>query len=360
MSVNPNSLKKNLQRIMNREISEIRQLPFEEANSLTGKTSTGGSPISKFRISFTDAEVTEVIVKFKSAKVILNGIRFLNFKKSGKLYYYLARFHSILSFDHSFLREIIFYNNVDAELKEALPFVFGTYHNKFKNRYMIVMREFAPVEKPTKDLVYHVLDTILQFHILFYGKKETVTQFKLNCYSAEDYKKSRPLLRGLFEKLSRENALYFQKELPFLLHFIDTIHEKRKALKEHCTLTHNDFGPRNLFFDGEKVILYDWELAAYQNPEHDLIEYLTFVLHEFSDSEVREILRYYKKKLFSAIELKIKEEDYQKILEFNISEFIVNKLTVYRTAGKTISLDFIEDLCRNSARLLRIIKRESK
>ena len=44
------------------------------------------------------------------------------------------------------------------------------------------------------------------------------------------------------------------------------------------------------FFNGENIIIYDWELAAYGNPEHDLIEYLSFVLHEFSDSEVYDIM----------------------------------------------------------------------
>lgn len=368
MSAKVTNLKKKLQRIMKKRIREIKRLPFEEQNSLTGRAIMGKSPISKFQISFEDGEMMEVIIKFKSSKVITNGIAFLNYEKSPGLYYYLARYHRILGYDRSFLREIVFYNTIaeklkyehQNELKELLPFVFGTYRNMLQNSYMIVMREFSGGQKTTRDSIYPVLDNILKFHILFYGKRELISNFKLNFHCAEDYKKARPLLRGLFEKFKGENSLYFKEELPFLLHFIDAIHERKSELKEHFSLTHNDFCPRNLFFDGKKIIFYDWELAAYQNPEHDLVEYLCFVLHEFSDSEVMDIIEYYKNKLFGALNLNITQEEYRRILEFNISEFIINKLSLYRTAAKTFSIDFVEELCLNSARLLRIIKNYKK
>jgi hypothetical protein len=313
----------------------------------------------KLRLFFKDDEVSDVIVKCKSSKVILNGIKLLNYEKSRKLYYALVRYHRILSFDGSFIREIAFYNKIRKDLRQLLPFVYGTYQNKLKNQYMIVMKEFSKVEIPSKDLVYRVLDSILPFHISFYGKKELVTSLKLNYYSVKDYQKSRPLIRGLFEKFGSENVIYFKESLPYLMNFIDTIHEKREELREHFTLTHNDFSPRNMFFDGETIILYDWELSAYRNTEYDVIEYLSFVLHEFSNSEVYDIMEYHRENLFSALDISMSNEEYQKILEFNISEFIVNKLSVYRKAGKFFTLDFIENLCVNSARLFGLIRRRA-
>lgn len=72
-----------------------------------------------------------------------------------------------------------------------------------------------------------------------------------------------------------------------------------------------------------------------------------------------DIMEYHREKLFSALNINMSKEEYQKILEFNISEFIVNKLSVYRRAGKFFKLDFIEDLCVNSARLFGLIKRNT-
>ena len=153
--------------IMNKNISKIVQLPLEGEDSLTGQTSLGEAPILKLRLFFKDDEVSDVIVKCKSSKVILNGIKLLNYEKSRKLYYALARHHRILGFDGSFLREIAFYNKIRKDLRQLLPFVYGTYQNKLKNQYMIVMKEFFEVEIPSKDLVYRVLDSILPFHISF-------------------------------------------------------------------------------------------------------------------------------------------------------------------------------------------------
>lgn len=356
MQIQKKSVIKEMQGMMGREINELVKLPLEEDNSLTGKTSLGAPPISKLRIFFKDAEVCDVIVKSKSSKVILNGIKLLNFEKSGNLFYHLLRYHRILSFDHSFLREISFYNHIEKDLRSSLPHVYGTYQNRLKDRYLIVMREFCKVEVSGKELAYRVLDSILPFHLAYYGKKESVARLKLNCYSLKDYERSRFLLRTLFEGFGDENRLYFQENLSYLMIFIENIHIRKGALGEHFTLTHNDLSPRNLYFDGNGVILYDWELAAYQNPEHDLIEYLCFVLHDFSDSEVFELMTYYKENLFEALNLTMSDGQYQKILEFNAAEFIVNKLSVYRRAGKTFPLDFIDDLCRNAARLLWLIR----
>lgn len=356
MSMRDRDLIDHLGKIFRREVTGISPLPFEDANSLTGKTSMGVSPISKYRLYFEDGEERDIIVKLKSSKVILNGIRLLNFSKKLSLYYYLARYHKILSFDHSFLREIKYYNNISEELKPVLPLVYGSHHSRAKDSYIIAMKEFTGNQPLTKDVIYSVLDHILLFHISFYGKGEVVKRFHLNYYSLSDYKKSRPLLRALFQVLKEENRVYFGEDEAYLLEFIDGIHLERSKLKEHFTLTHNDFGPRNMAFDGENIIFYDWELSAYQNPEHDLIEYLCFVLHDFSYEDLGYIISYYKNRLFQGIGLSMAEGDYDRILLFNISEFIVNKLSVYRTAGKTFQLDFIENLCKNAAKLLRYLR----
>ena len=72
-----------------------------------------------------------------------------------------------------------------------------------------------------------------------------------------------------------------------------------------------------------------------------------------------DIMEYHREKLFLALNINMSKEEHQKILEFNISEFIVNKLSVYRRAGKFFSLDFIENLCINSARLFGLIRRNT-
>ena len=106
------------------------------------------------------------------------------------------------------------------------------------------------------------------------------------------------------------------------------------------------------------MLIYDWELACYQNPEHDLIEFLIFELHKFADDEVRELIAYYKNNLLSALNINIQKADYERILEFNTLEYIVNKLSVYRLADVSLKLAFIKQMCKNAARMLLIIEEE--
>ena len=109
-----------------------------------------------------------------------------------------------------------------------------------------------------------------------------------------------------------------------------------------------------MFFSEGDFLIYDWELSCYQNPEHDIVEFLIFVLHELSDDEVKSGIEYYKRELFEKLKLDISKEDYKRILEFNILEYTVNKLSVYRLADRRYKLDFTEQICMNTSRLIKI------
>ena len=203
------------------------------------------------------------------------------------------------------------------------------------------MREIKDSFEFDKSYIYKTLDVIIKFHKQYYGKKECCDIYRLNYYTNHDYKRSRKLLSYIFHKI--EN-------------FLENIHIYHKNLPEHRSLTHNDFTTRNIFFLKEDLLIYDWELACYQNPEHDLIEFLIFELHKFADDEVRELIAYYKNNLLSALNINIQKADYERILEFNTLEYIVNKLSVYRLADVSLKLAFIKQMCKNAARILVIIE----
>ena len=95
MLIQKKSFKRHLQIIMNKDISKIVQLPLEGGDSLTGKTSLGETPILKLRLFFKDDEVSDVIVKCKSSKVILNGIKLLNYEKAGS---YIVLWQDIIEY----------------------------------------------------------------------------------------------------------------------------------------------------------------------------------------------------------------------------------------------------------------------
>ena len=353
------NLKKIFEKELKKDIVKIEELKFEDKEGITGKVEQSSLNLHKYGIVCKDGLSKEVLVKSKSRNIIKNGIRLLNYDNDTRLLYLLIRYHKVLSFDKNYIRELKFYENIDIELKKHTIACYGCYKNSLQSKYLIFMKEIKDSFEFDKSYIYKTLDVIIKFHKQYYGKKECCDTYKLNYYSNHDYKISRILLSYIFHKFDTENKTYFSsKELEKIENFLENIHIYHKNLPKHLSLTHNDFTARNIFFRKETVLIYDWELACYQNPEHDLIEFLIFELHKFADNEVRELMAYYKNNLLSALNINIQNEDYKRILKFNTLEYIVNKLSVYRLADVSLKFDFMSRVCKNAARMLLIIEED--
>ena len=359
MTPEKENLKKIFEKVLKKDIVKIEELKFEDKEGITGKVEQSSVNLYRYGIVFKEGLSKEILVKSKSRNIIKNGIRLLNYDNDIRLLYLLIRYHKVLSFDKNYIRELKFYENIDIELKKHTIACYGCYKNSLQSKCLIFMREIKDSFEFDKSYIYKTLDVIIKFHKQYYGKKECYDIYRLNYYTNHDYKRSRKLLSYIFHKFDNENKVYFSsKGLEKIENFLENIHIYHKNLPEHRSLTHNDFTARNIFFLKEDLLIYDWELACYQNPEHDLIEFLIFELHKFADDKVRELITYYKNNLLSALNINIQKADYERILEFNTLEYIVNKLSVYRLADVSLKLAFIKQMCKNAARMLLIIEEE--
>ena len=357
MTPEKENLKKIFEKIFKKDIAKIEELKFEDKEGITGRVEQSSVNLHKYGIVFKDGLSKEVLVKSKSRNIIKNGIRLLNHDNDIYLLYLLTRYHKVLSFDKNYIRELKFYENIDIELKKYTIPCYGCYKNSLQSKYFIFMKEIKDSFEFDKSYIYKTLDVIIKFHKQYYGKKECCDIYRLNYYTNHDYKRSRKLLSYIFHKFDKENKVYFSsKGLEKIEDFLVNIHIYHKKLPKHLSLTHNDFTARNIFFRKEAVLIYDWELACYQNPEHDLIEFLIFELQRFDDNEVRELIAYYKNNLLSALNINIQKADYERILEFNTLEYIVNKLSVYRLADVSLKFDFMSRVCKNASRVLLIVE----
>lgn len=352
-------LKAKFEGIFQKKIKYIYPLAFEDKEGITGKASLSKPSIYKFQIGFEQGECLDVVCKFKSRQVIGNGIKLLNHDRDLKFLYLLLTRHKILGFDRSHIRELTFYCKIGQGLRQHLIPSWGIFRNDIKDQYMILMEEVKLEKTWDKAKIYDILDSIFPFHQAFYQKPEAVKDLGLNYYRNADYKRSRPLFRHMFDKFGEENKKFFSLgQIRQIVDFIDKIHLYHAGVKDHASLTHNDFNLRNIFYNQEQILIYDWELACFQNPEHDIIEFLVFILQDLEDEEVLAILRYYKHKAYQALGLNFSALAYQAILSFNLMEYIVNKLSLYRLANQTLKLDFVDQMCINSRRLLDLLREE--
>jgi thiamine kinase-like enzyme len=137
--------------------------------------------------------------------------------------------------------------------------------------------------------------------------------------------------------------------IDFLDHLSDRIDEMNAF---PMTLTHNDFNCRNICLRDEteeiRLVVYDWELACYQNPQHDVIEFLAYVLPEkTSKATIDEYAEYYRSRLEEKTGLSFSKDEFHRILYLNAVELGLVRFNLYLLSHNIVKFDFIERVYRN-------------
>ena len=337
--------------------TSVRQLPLaSEPDSISGRVSLSRPSVFRLAVGYEDGREEICILKLKSEQIIKKGIELINCDRSPEFQQKLEAARSILGYDGSHIRESRFYGNVASSLGVYLPSFIGSFYDAESGLYAILMREYGSDCAPNVKLLLDALDAITDFHAHYYNRRECVDSLNLNHHTTDVYREQKGILLGMLDRLEAENAATFSPEHRRLLYdFALHIEEHHASLPKHETLTHNDFTPRNIFWRKSGIMIYDWELACYQCPEHDLIEFLLFVMPHLSDGEIASLIEYFKEKLFTKCGICFDGETYGRILRFNLLEYCVNRLSLYSVCNKALHVDFIGELARGAERLLTLM-----
>ncbi len=333
--------------------SSVSKSSLEGEDGISNRFSSADAGVQRYTAEFPDGTEKRFIGKKKSFRIVLNGILMLC-EGDALLLAMLLLNHRILGYNGSALRESRLYSAFDESLQKHIPRVYGSASRRMHGDCFIAMEEF-PHAQPCRDDLYSVIDAILPFHAQYYGNEEFARTYGVNIYNKAIHRRSRRGLRRMFAHLEKENAAVFgEKKTSAINAFIDAFDSEFAAVMFHRTLTHNDLSYRNISC-GDRIIIYDWELACYQNPEHDIIELLISILHQLSAEEVHSALSYHRRQLGERTGVSLTDEQYKAVLRFCTLEFCVNKLTMLRIAARRISLPHIEQLAKNTSAMMDIL-----
>lgn len=347
-------MQKIIQKICKRSVRTITKDNLTDNDSITNRISFGSSGICRYNVIYKDGGAQIFVGKHKSKKIILRGLRILSGKNLA-LALRLAVNHKVLGFNKSYLRETVFYNNLDGSLKSYLIPMYGYYRNRLADTSVLLLKYIDAPQKITAKDYKPAFDAITDFHKAYYEQPEKAGKLGANCYSARDYKRCKWALIKMFQRLDKDNqSVLKQPKTSKIVQFLQNV--DREFIPSHRTLTHNDFSPRNMFREGEQIYIYDWELACYQNPEHDLIEFLVSVMHEVNDDQLREMIAYFKQVLLKKLGKQMDERQYAQILRFNALEYAGIRLTLLRLANLQFGLPFIEQMTANMSRLMDFLR----
>jgi thioester reductase-like protein len=225
-------------------------------------------------------------------------------EKVGEAY---RRFKDRLGFDGCHLRELAFYAQTDERIRRNTPECLGMLRDDTRELWALLL-EYLPESLlaeipldskgwPAEPLGAAIRGLAEIQSVWFNRWAELRHQAWLPPVLATgDLEEMTPLWRALAEFSRRDFDEWAGGDLHSIrLGLIETIGQWGWMLESlPHTLIHNDFNPRNLAFrrerGGLRLCAYDWELASWGVPQHDLAELLCFVLP--TDVHRPEVLRW--------------------------------------------------------------------
>lgn len=279
----------------------------------------------------------------------------------------------IFSLDDSNIREITIYNSADARFHPYWPRIYGTRCDDDRQFYAILMEDLAGClhlnDAVQQDLWHpgHIaaaLQALADMHAVYWNRQPAIPrQIPLPALDPSAYQSSEELLAeltafnagryphllGPVEQVLKDAI----QELPAMLH----------TMRQHpMTLTHNDFNPRNVCLrrhdGGMRAVVYDWELAKFQNPHHDLAEFLVFALPPEAPMDVVDHYgRYYFGLLVDRVDRVPPWNEFQQGLALNAVEMALVRFNLYLMGHNLLNFGFMDRVYGNLVRVIRHYRR---
>ncbi len=329
-----------LKNIFSSNIINLKEENIYINNSISNVVSFNKLNMKRYTFTLNDNNY-DVVIKHSSPMIIINGIKILS-NGVPSIALGLVFNHKVFDYDKSYVREKKIYEHVDDSFKKIMIPYYGFYKNEIVLRNIIIKNKYN---------FKKIIEELIKIHYFYYGKNEIVSLFKLNNQSINDYKRAKRIILKMYQQLDSK----IDKEIE-IEDFINNIDLYLSKYKNHQTFTHNDLSPRNIFMDDNNIYIYDWELSSYQNPEHDLVELLIYSLNNLKKDEIKKLIKMYKEKLYSKINVGYGDKEYKELLVINLKKFIAIRLTMLRITNKKIKMDFIDELTDNCNKLYQIIK----
>lgn len=281
----------------------------------------------------------------------------------------------VFGYTHSHAREIELYRHAKPELLEYCPAVYGLKNDPEREVFALLLEDlsgcshFNTVDDTSawdERSIKVVIEDLARLHKAYWNKEsEIAPEMKIHTLDSEG------LCLGVecFRELSRYNAVRYpgliSKEL------LDTYEKFLNAMPAYVkemeafsrTLIHNDFQTRNIALRQEngkaKLVTYDWELAAFHNPQRDLIEFLIFALPEKSPySSYTPYIDLYFEALERATGEKLDKKAFMRVFYINVLELANLRYNMYLLTHNIYKYDFIERVYGNLVILVNTAAKE--
>ncbi|MER7490074.1 hypothetical protein ABTY20_30150 [Streptomyces sp. NPDC126497] len=193
------------------------------------------------------------------------------------------RWGAVTGFGDAHRRELAVYRRTESALTELLPRCYGILEDDEREAYVVLMERLSHDGGPwTRDRIDGVLRGVGRVHGHWLGRDgELLAEGWLQRVpEPADLAKAHELWGALVRHAAQEQPdLLDPARADVLTGLVEDA--GRWAPAAHAlprTLVHNDLNPRNIAVRGERVAVYDWELATVDVPQRDVVELLASTL----------------------------------------------------------------------------------
>ena len=192
-------------------------------------------------------------------------------------------------------RELAIYRRPESALTGLLPACYGVVEDESREAYVILMEQLdiTATHGPWSiSDVDRALRAVAVVHGHWLGRDQQILAegWLYRDGTAAHLVKARELWEALIRYNAAESPELMtpQRTASVLKAAAEAEYWVQEMESMPRTLVHNDFSPRNICRQGERIVAYDWELASVSVPQRDLAELLAFTLTPNSTAETVE------------------------------------------------------------------------
>ncbi len=316
-----------------------------------------------------------VVLKIKTSdiEVIDLGAKVAKLSGEDTLPGFYVNQSNIFGFKDSHLREMAIYKLKNSVIQKYCPRIYGVKEIKEKQAFLILMEDLSTcallnsVNRPEQwfpPAINVVLDGIAGIHAHFFHRfEELPSNLYIKKISSSDFSHAYELIAALKNYNTTRYPHLISTSLMRLFDDFLANHEERCAQMEryHITLTHNDFNTRNLCLRSngkeQSLVVFDWELAMFQNPQLDILEFLAHVIPNDTSSETFFCyFEHYRSLMEWKTAIPLPADQFYRIAGFNLLYLLLVRYNLYLLAHNILKFQHIDRVYTNLVRFISFLE----
>ncbi|MBA2301591.1 MAG: thioester reductase domain-containing protein [Acidobacteria bacterium] len=366
-----------LTRVLNRPVSHVRLLDAGSDHSIVGELTAWRSkrPAGLFRmhVDIEDGTTIDLRLKVKAedADVVAVGESLANLldRELGDAY---ARWSHCIGFAASHHREIAIYQQSDARFTRHAPALLGSVADDHSRTWVLALENLRNATlldsagRPglwTPENIATAIDGLAALQGIWHGREADLRAQPWigSVQTAGRMGEMTELWSALARHAAPAFSAWADPEIGTLQQkLITSVRDWWSDLEAPPrTLIHNDFNPRNVCIRGRRLCAYDWELATLGAPQHDLAEFLCFVLSPgASAGEVQHWMEHHRSALERETGTAIDREQWRRGFRACVYDLMVNRLPTYALVHRVRRQAFLPRVLQTWRRLYELFPLE--